>query len=63
MDSSLDEEFSGDEFDEILRCTAPWNACGVDSANYFPIKKRPPIRKTVFELFRKVVEKRMIDGT
>ena len=28
-----------EEFDEVLRCTAPWKACGVDSVYSFPIKK------------------------
>ena len=25
-------------FDDVLRCTAPWNACGVDSIPSFPSK-------------------------
>ena len=41
------KEFTEDEFDEVLRCTAPWKACGVDSVYSFPIKKCPPIRKAV----------------
>ena len=48
-------------FDEVLRCTAPWKACGVDSVYAFPIKKCPPIRKAVFELVKKMVEWRVID--
>ena len=35
-----------EEFDEVLRCTAPWKACGVDSAKSFSIKKCPQIKKT-----------------
>ena len=29
-------EFTEKEFDEVLRCTAPWKACGVDSVYSFP---------------------------
>ena len=32
-------ELTKEEFDEVLRCTAPWRACGVDSVYSFPIKK------------------------
>ena len=39
------EDFTEEEFDEVLRCTAPWKACGVDSVYSFPIKKCQPIRK------------------
>ena len=35
--------FKEDEFDEVLLCTAPWKACGVDSIYSFPIKKCPVI--------------------
>ena len=38
-----------EEFEDVLMCTAPWKACGVDSVYSFPIKKCPPIRKAVFE--------------
>ena len=31
--------FTEAEFDEVLLCTAPWKACGVDSVYSFPIKK------------------------
>ena len=37
--------FTEEEFDDVLRCTAPWKACGVDSVYSFPIKKCPPINK------------------
>ena len=37
--------FTEEEFEDVLRCTAPWKACGVDSVYSFPIKKCPPIRK------------------
>ena len=50
------------EFDDVLRCTDPWNACGVDSVYSFPIKKCPPIKKAVFELVRKLVEWRVTDA-
>ena len=33
--------FTEAEFDEVLRCTAPWKAWGVDSVFSFPIKKCP----------------------
>ena len=49
-------EFTEEEFDDVLRCTAPWKACGVDSVYSFPIKKGPPIRKVVYELVKKLVE-------
>ena len=48
--------FTVAEFDEVLRCTAPWKACGVDSVYSFPIKKCHPIKKAVFELVKKLVE-------
>ena len=48
-----------EEFDDVLRCTAPWKACGVDSVYSFPIKKCPPIRKAVFQLVKKMVEWRV----
>ena len=54
-------EFTEAEFEEVLRCTAPWKACGVDSVYSFPIKKCPPIRKAVFELVKKVVEWKVND--
>ena len=37
--------FTEAEFDEVLRCTAPWKACGVDSVYAFPVKRCPPFRK------------------
>ena len=49
-------EFTEAEFDEVLRCTAPWKACGVDSVYSFPVKKCPPIRKAVYQLVKKMVE-------
>ena len=48
--------FTEEEFDDILRCTAPWKACGVDSVYSFPIKKCPPIKKSVFHLAKRLVE-------
>ena len=48
--------FTEEEFEEVLRCTAPWKACGVDSVNSFPIKKCPPIKKAVFHLIKKMIE-------
>ena len=32
------DDFTEEEFDKVLRCTAPWKACGVDSVYSFPIK-------------------------
>ena len=55
------EKFTEAEFDEVLRCTAPWKACGVDSVYSFLIKKCPPIRKAVFELVKKMVEWKLTD--
>ena len=54
-------KFTEEEFEEVLRCTAPWKACGVDSVYSFPIKKCPPIRKAVFELVKKMVEWKVTD--
>ena len=45
-----------EEFEEVLQCTAPWKACGVDSVYSFPIKKCPPIKKAVYQLVKKMVE-------
>ena len=45
--------FTEAEFDEILRCTAPWKACGVDSVYSFPTKKCPTIRKAAYQLVKK----------
>ena len=42
-------DFGEEEFDEVLRCTAPWKACCVDSVYSFPFKKCPPIKKAVFD--------------
>ena len=44
------DPFTEEEFDEVLRCTAPWKACSVDSVNSFTIKNCHPIRKVVFRL-------------
>ena len=54
--------FTEAEFDEVLRCTAPWKACGVDSVYSFPIKKCPPIKKAVFQLVKKMVEWKVQDN-
>ena len=54
--------FTEEEFDEVLRCTAPWKACGVDSIYSFPIKKCPPIKKAVFQLVKRLMEWRVIDN-
>ena len=48
--------FTEEEFDDILGCTAPWKACGVDSVYTFPNKKCPPIKKAVFKLVKRLVE-------
>ena len=56
------EAFTEREFDEVLACTAPWKACGVDSVDSFPIKRCPPIRKAVFELVKKMVEWKATDS-
>ena len=56
------KEFTEEEFDDVLRCTAPWKACWTDSVYSFPIKKCQPIRKAVFELVRKVVEWKATDA-
>ena len=53
--------FTEAEFDEVLKCTAPWKACGVDSVYSFPIKKCPPIKKAVFELVKKLLEWKVTD--
>ena len=50
------KDFTEAEFDEVLRCTASWKVCGVDSVYSFPIKKCHPIRKAVFRLVKKLVE-------
>ena len=54
-------QFTEDEFDEVLRCTSPWKACGVDSVYSFPIKKCSPIRKAVYQLVNKMVEWKVTD--
>ena len=54
-------KFTEEEFEEVLRCTAPWKACGVDSVYSFPIKKCPPIKKAVFELVKWIVEWKLTD--
>ena len=40
------------EFEEVLHCTAPWKACGVDSVYSFSVKKCPPIKKAVYRFSR-----------
>ena len=55
------EVFTEEEFEEVLRCTAPWKACGVDSVYSLPIKKCPPVKKTVFELVKRMVEWKVTD--
>ena len=54
-------KFTEEELDEVLRCTAPWKACGVDSVYSFPIKRCPQIKKAVFELVKKMVEWKVTD--
>ena len=54
-------EFTEEEFDEVLRCTAPWKACGVDSVYSLPIKRCPPIKKAVFRLVKLMVEWKLYD--
>ena len=54
-------KFTEAEFEEVLRCTAPWKACGVDSVYSFPIKECPPIKKAVFELVKSMVEWKLTD--
>ena len=54
-------KFTEAEFDEVLQCTAPWKACGVDSVYSFPIKKCPPIKKGVYRLVKKMVEWNVTD--
>ena len=53
--------FTEAEFDEVLKCTAPWKACGVDSVYSFPIKKCPPIKKAVYLLVKSIVEWKVTD--
>ena len=54
-------EFTEGEFDEVLRCTAPWKACGVDSVYSFPIKKCPALKRAVFGLVKTIVEWKVTD--
>ena len=54
--------FTEEEFYEVLRCTAPWKACGVDSVYSFPIKRCPPIKKAVYQLVKRLMEWRVIDN-
>ena len=54
-------DFTEEEFEEVLRCTAPWKACGVDSDYSFPIKKCPTIKKAAYQLVKKLVEWRVAD--
>ena len=56
------EALTEEEFDNVLRCTAPWKACGIDSVYSFPIKKCPPIRKAVFGLVKNMLEWRVTDS-
>ena len=44
--------FTEEEFEEVIRCTAPWKACRVDSLCSFPVKKCPPIKKAVYHLVK-----------
>ena len=53
--------FTEAEFDEVLRCTASWKACGVDGVYSFPIKKYPSIRKSVFALVKWLIEWKVTD--
>ena len=46
-------EFTDAEFDGVLRCTAPWKACGIDSVYSFLIKKCPTLKKVVYVLVKK----------
>ena len=55
------DAFTEEEFEEVLRCTAPWKACGVDSVYSFPIKWCPSIWKAVFELVKTMVEWKVHD--
>ena len=55
------DAFTEAEVEEVLRCTAPWKACGVDSVYSFHIKKCHPIRKAVFMLVKRLVEWRVTD--
>ena len=54
-------EFTETEFEEVLMCTAPWKACGVDSVYSFPVKKCPAIKKAVYQLVKKMVEWKVHD--
>ena len=54
-------KFTEEEFDDVLRCTAPWKACGVDSVYSFPVKKCPTIKKAVFAIVKKLVEWKVTD--
>ena len=54
-------KFTEEEFEEVLRCTAPWKACGVDSVYSYPIKKCPAIRKAVYQLVKSMVEWKVHD--
>ena len=54
-------DFTEEEFEEVLRCTAPWKACGVDRVYSFLIKKSTPIKKAVYTLVKKMVEWKVTD--
>ena len=54
-------DFTEEEFQEVLRCTAPWKECGVDSVYSLPVKKWPPIGKDVYQLAKKMVEWKVTD--
>ena len=56
------DEFTEDEFNDVLRCTAPWKACGVDSVYSFPIKKCPTLKRAVFGLVKTMVELKVTDN-
>ena len=50
------EALTEEEFDDVLRCTAPCKVCVVDSVFSFPIKKCPPIKKAVYQLVKEIAE-------
>ena len=54
-------EFTEEEFDDVLQCTTPWKACGVDYIYSFHIKKCRPIKNAVFRLVKRIVDWRVSD--
>ena len=50
------------EFDDVLRRTAPWKACGVYSVYSFPVEKCPPIGKVVNQPAKNMLEWRVADS-